>query len=69
MSDPLENYTSEHTAAPKLNQTVRTLRSWRRRGIGPAWIKVGRLVYYPNAGIAQWLKSLEQQPVRSRRVA
>jgi hypothetical protein len=65
----LDDYTSEHDAATQLRQTVRTLRSWRQRGNGPRWVKIGRLVFYPNAGIGEWLRSLEQKPVRSRRAA
>ncbi len=71
MSQLLDDYISEHKAAVQLSQTVRTLRSWRQRGEGPVWVKIGRLVYYPQSGIPAWLKSLEQKPVRtrSRRVA
>ena len=69
MPDLLADYLSEHEAAPKLKQTVRTLRSWRQRGEGPPWTKIGRLIYYSRAGIGQWLKSLEHKPVRSSRAA
>jgi hypothetical protein len=67
MSNPLQNYTSEHDTAPLLGVTVRTLRAWRNAGKGPAWVKVGKAVYYPNAAIPDWLRSLEQKPVRSKR--
>jgi hypothetical protein len=65
----LDAYTSEHDAAAQLHVTARTLRSWRQRGEGPRWVKIGRLIFYPNAGIAEWLRSLEQKPVRSGRAA
>ena len=69
MSNLLEDYLSEHAAAPELKQTVRTLRSWRARGEGPPWTRIGRLVFYSRAGIAHWLKGLEQKPPRARRAA
>jgi hypothetical protein len=65
----LDAYTSEHDAAAQLHQTVRTLRAWRQRGEGPRWVKIGRLIFYPNAGIPEWLRSIEKKPVRSRRAA
>jgi len=33
----------------------RTLESWRHRGRGPAYIKLGRLVRYRSADIELWL--------------
>jgi Helix-turn-helix domain len=64
--DPLAGYQSEPDTALKLNQSVRTLRKWRQIGQGPAWTKFGRLIYYRDAAIDEWLKSLERRPVRSR---
>jgi hypothetical protein len=65
----MEGYLSEHEAAPQLGQRLRTLRLWRQRGIGPAWIKVGKLVFYSRSALLSWLASLEHQPVRSRNSA
>jgi hypothetical protein len=65
----LENYSSEQETAKQLKQSVRTLRAWRQQGIGPAWLKIGRTIYYPVDGVAVWLKSIEQKPVRARRAA
>jgi hypothetical protein len=67
VTDPLSDYTSEHDLPAKVRQkTVRTIRAWRARGEGPPWVRIGRLIYYPNDGIEKWLRSLEQQPVRAR---
>jgi hypothetical protein len=65
----MEGYLSEHEAAPQLRQKLRTLRLWRQRGTGPAWIKVGKLVFYSRSALLTWLASLEHQPVRSRNSA
>jgi hypothetical protein len=65
----LADYLSEHEAAPELRQKVRTLRLWRQQGIGPAWIKVGKLVFYSRSALLTWLASLEHKPVRSRNSA
>jgi phage terminase Nu1 subunit (DNA packaging protein) len=35
----------------------RTWQDWRLRGLGPAYIKVGRLVRYDPQTVAQWLAS------------
>ena len=32
-----------------------TLRSWRKRGEGPPWIKVGHLVRYEVEAVRAWL--------------
>jgi hypothetical protein len=64
----LADYLSEHEAAPELRQKLRTLRLWRQQGIGPSWIKIGKLVFYSRSGLLAWLASLERQPVRENRL-
>jgi hypothetical protein len=61
----IPGYTSEHKTAEELNVAVRTLRLWRRRGMGPPWTAVGRQIFYADESRAAWLKSREVQPVRS----
>jgi hypothetical protein len=65
----LDGYVSEHEEAAALGLTVRTLRSWRKLGKGPNYVKIGRRFFYPLAGNASWLKASEQDPVRSERAA
>jgi hypothetical protein len=65
----MADYISEHEAAPQLGQKVRTLRLWRAQGIGPPWIKIGKLVFYSRKGFGPWFASLEHRPVRSRNSA
>jgi predicted DNA-binding transcriptional regulator AlpA len=35
--------------------TPLTIESWRRRGEGPAYVRIGRRVLYPRAAVAEWL--------------
>jgi predicted DNA-binding transcriptional regulator AlpA len=65
----------EKEAAERLNLSVRTLQSWRVRGIGPPFLKLGAAVRYPEEGIEAWketrLRSSTSDPgpdvARSRR--
>ena len=34
-----------------------TLRSWRERGDGPAWLKTGKLIKYDRSDVAAWLSA------------
>jgi hypothetical protein len=63
----LAGYLSESELAAQLNKTVRTLQSWRQQRKGPPWTPMGSTIIYSEDGTRAWLKSLEQQPVRSRR--
>jgi Helix-turn-helix domain len=65
----LADYYDEGEAAKQLRHSVRALRSWRAQGIGPAWIKIGKGVFYKLSALEVWLKSLEQKSARSRRRA
>lgn len=43
-------------AARRLGLTVRTLELWRRRGIGPRWLKLtSRVVRYPADALDEWI--------------
>jgi len=68
MSKPnLPGYRTEAEKANQLGVTVRTLRKWRQRRIGPPFAKYGKTVVYPDDD--DWLRNLVQQPIRSRRAA
>lgn len=45
----------EHKAAAMLSLSVQTLRLWRTRGVGPAWLKIGRNVRYDVATLHEYL--------------
>ena len=59
-------YSSEAETAEQLNVAIRTLRSWRKRGVGPAWTKVGRQIIYGDQSRMTWLKNQEVHPVRQQ---
>jgi DNA-binding transcriptional MerR regulator len=65
----IAGWRTEEQEAARLGKTVRTLRSYRTKGIGPAWAKFGNTVLYKKADEQQWLDALVQQPVRSRQAA
>lgn len=49
-------------AAEVLDVNTKTLANWRSLGIGPAYIKVGRLVKYTEEAINEWLTSNTVNP-------
>jgi hypothetical protein len=61
----IPGYKTELETAEELGLGVRTLRKWRTQGIGPSFLKIGRVPYYTDKTVAAWLKSREVQPVRS----
>mgnify|MGYP000441468265 FL=1 len=60
-----ENLISEHDLAALRGVTVRTLQRERAQRRGPAFIKLGRKVYYRREAVNEWLRALEEIPVRS----
>ena len=46
-------YTKELAAELKLSS--RTLEKWRRTGEGPKFAKLGKLVYYQEEDVVEWL--------------
>jgi hypothetical protein len=65
----LDGYLTEDQQAAALHVVPRTLRSWRKDGEGPPYLKIGWRIFYPLTGSAAWLKANEQAPVRSERAA
>jgi hypothetical protein len=39
----------------------------RRARVGPAWVRLGRAIYYSVDGIAEFLASNEVKPLKKRR--
>jgi len=62
----LANHLDEDEQAAELGVTTRTLRSWRQRGYGPPFIKVGRAVFYEVSASIAWLKQLQAGSVSRR---
>jgi hypothetical protein len=61
----LAEHLAERDAAKELRLTLRTLRSWRQKGIGPSYSKIGRKVFYSRAKLLSWIERLEREPVRA----
>jgi hypothetical protein len=49
-------------AAKFLGVATSTMTTWRYRKFGPAYFKVGRLVYYRPADLMAWLQSQRRDP-------
>lgn len=58
----------EAETAALTRRSPRTLESWRRDGVGPKWLKLGRSVCYRVRDVRDWLAAQEfgGQPHRSR---
>ena len=40
---------------------LRTLRAWRSRGYGPAWLKIGRTIYYTPKANREFIEGAAQE--------
>ena len=49
-------YSPEETAA-LLGVTTRTLAAWRKADTGPAYVRVGNAIRYPEAALIEWLSA------------
>lgn len=47
-------FLTEKQAARLLSISFRTLQAWRRTGVGPAFIKLGRAVRYRQQDLVDW---------------
>jgi hypothetical protein len=65
----IPGHTHERVRARQLGYALDTLRKWRRRGEGQAYIIVGREVFYVDADEPRWLASLRKTPPRSGKAA
>jgi predicted DNA-binding transcriptional regulator AlpA len=57
--DPL--ISSNETAA-ELHLAPSSLATWRCKGRGPRFVKVGRAVFYRQSAIKAWLRNQEREP-------
>jgi hypothetical protein len=55
----------EEAAARDLKVKKQTLAAWRNRKQGPAYLKVGRLVFYRPSDLREWLKSRVVRPSKA----
>jgi hypothetical protein len=66
MLDDFE-WLSEQEAATAIGKTVRTLRQWRRRGIGPPYTFFGRTIKYRKPAFVQYYRRREINPAARNR--
>lgn len=52
-----ETRLDSRAVAERLNVTPYTIKSWRRKGVGPAYTKIGGRVYYTPKQISEYLRS------------
>jgi DNA-binding transcriptional regulator YiaG len=50
------NYFTEEDFALLANATPLTVEAWRKRGQGPAYVRLGRRFYYPAAAVKAYLE-------------
>jgi hypothetical protein len=62
----LDEWLSEEEAAAAAGKTVRTLRQWRRRGVGPPYVFFGRTVRYRKPAFVEHYRRSEITPARNR---
>jgi hypothetical protein len=62
----LDDWLTEEETAAELRKTVRTLRSWRRDGIGPVYAQFGRTTMYHKDALRRYCLDQQVTPVRSR---
>jgi hypothetical protein len=59
--DP-EELVPDTEVAKILHQRTQTLAAWRCEKKGPAYVKVGRRVFYRRSDISEWLGKQRHQP-------
>jgi hypothetical protein len=65
--DVLDEWLSEKETAVAVNKTVRTLRQWRKRGIGPPYAFFGKTIRYRRQALIEHFRQSEITPVRAQR--
>jgi predicted DNA-binding transcriptional regulator AlpA len=53
--NPSASLLTEAQVAKRLAVKTRTLQGWRQRGVGPAFLKLGACVRYPEDGVNSWI--------------
>ena len=66
MPDALDEWLSEEQTAAEVDKSVRTLRQWRRKGVGPPYARFGRTIKYRKPSLVEHFRKSEINPVRAR---
>jgi predicted DNA-binding transcriptional regulator AlpA len=62
----METLSTETDVSKQLRVTAAALRRWRLERRGPQFVKVGRLVRYPQADVEAWLSAQPTGGAQSR---
>lgn len=58
----MERYLNDRELAKLTGLAVQTLRNWRCKGRGPAYVKVGRRVIYPVDDVLRFMEARKIDP-------
>jgi len=67
VSVELDEWLSEQEAAEAIKKSIRTLRDWRRKGLGPPYAFFGRTPKYRTSALVEHFRGSEIDPVRARK--
>jgi predicted DNA-binding transcriptional regulator AlpA len=56
----MERLLTQSEVAELLGIAPRAMESWRLRGTGPRYVRVGRLIRYRNTDVSAWLAARER---------
>lgn len=60
-----DKWFTEDELGERLHVKPVTLRDWRRRGIGPRFMKMGARVQYTESHVNEWLQTIVETPCNS----
>lgn len=55
------NYLTTQEVADLLKLRAHSVATWRMKGVGPEYIKIGRMVRYPAARLREWIESHREE--------
>jgi hypothetical protein len=61
----LDGYLNESELAAQIKRSVVLLRLWRRKGTGPAFVRVGKTPYYKIETVRRWIDAQERNQPRA----
>jgi len=67
MSSIADEWLSEQEAAAEIRKTVRTLREWRKKRVGPPYAYFGRTVRYHRPTFGEYFRANQIMPTRKLR--
>jgi hypothetical protein len=67
VSVELDEWLSEQEAAAAIKKSIRTLRDWRRKRIGPPYAFFGRTPKYRTSALVEHFRASEIDPVRTHK--